>query len=101
MNNETQVNRTGLWVRETKNGKKFMGGLLKIDEKEYSIRIFKNEKKEKNTQPDYNLFFDLKEEQNTVKEVQEEDKTVKLTDEDYDNLLKQNEVEEEQLELPF
>ena len=92
MNNETQVNRTGLWVRETKNGKKFMGGLLKI---------FKNEKKEKNTQPDYNLFFDLKEEQNTVKEVQEEDKTVKLTDEDYDNLLKQNEVEEEQLELPF
>lgn len=101
--NNTPNNRTGLWVKESKSGNKFMGGNLKIGDVEYSIRIFKNERKEKPSQPDYTMFYDIKEpkEDKPKEETKEEENTVKLTDEDYDNLLKGNEVEEDKLDLPF
>ena len=93
-NNTTPNNRTGLWIRESKSGNKFMSGNLKIEGKEYSIRIFKNDRKETNKQPDYTMFYDLKEEKKET-----ENNEVKLTDEDYDKML--TPAEEKQLELPF
>ena len=105
MNNNPTNNRTGLWNKSSKSGNNFLGGNLKIDGKEYSIRIFKNERKEKPSQPDYTMFYDLKEpkenNENTATKVEQEDNTVKLTDEDYDNLLKGNEIDEDELNLPF
>ena len=64
MNNETTnaqpSNRTGLWIKDSKSGNSYIGGNLKIGEVEYSIRIFKNAKKERPNQPDYTLFYDLR-----------------------------------------
>lgn len=51
----------GLWVKTSKkNGKKFMTGLdLKVlqglDPDQYNLLIFKNEKKDNDKQPDYNV----------------------------------------------
>lgn len=105
MENNPVNNRTGLWKKSSKSGNDFLGGNLKIDGKEYSIRVFKNERKEKPSQPDYTMFYDLKEPKEETKEQNpepvQEDNTVKLTDEDYDNLLQGNEIEEDKLDLPF
>ena len=103
MENNTNTipnNRTGLWVRESKSGNKFMSGNLKIGDKEYNIRIFKNDRKETNKQPDYTMFYDLKEGKKDTPASQEKNEVV-LTDEDYDKMLGTNEVKDEQLELPF
>lgn len=100
MNNNSNNNRTGLWVRDSKSGNSYISGNLKIGDDEYSIRIFKNTKKDKPSQPDYSMFYELKEK----KDKPVEDKEVHLTDEDYDKLLSPQESEEikdEQLELPF
>ena len=93
MNNNTPAsNRTGLWVRDSKQGHKYMSGTLKIGDVEYSIRIFKNEKKEKPSQPDYSMFYDLKEKKETT-DVKEEDVSVSLSDEDIDKMFGNNEEE--------
>lgn len=52
-------NKTGLWKTESKNGKNYYKGKIKIGEKEYNIAIFKNEKS-KDTQPDLTLYFEEK-----------------------------------------
>lgn len=95
MNNDNNNNRTGLWVKKSKSGHNYMSGTLKLD-KEYSIRIFKNERKETDKQPDYTMFYDVKEQQE-----QPQKNEVQLTDEDYDNLLNANEPEPSGLDLPF
>lgn len=100
-NNTIPNNRTGLWVRESKSGNKFMGGILKIGEVEYNIRIFRNAKKETNKQPDYTMFYELKEEKKELP-VNQTGGEVTLTDEDYDELLDASKKEEpDGLELPF
>ena len=48
------INVGALWIREGKSGK-FMGGNIEIDEREYSIMIFKNNRKENEDQPDYRI----------------------------------------------
>lgn len=102
MENNVPNNRTGLWSKESKSGNKFLSGNLKIEGKEYSIRIFKNERKEKSNQPDYTMFYDLKEKNQEAKSIENDNKEVQLTDEDFDKMLgTSNEVLDEQLELPF
>jgi len=46
------INITGLWINETKDGKKYFSGNLGT----VNVLIFKNEKKEAGSkQPDYNM----------------------------------------------
>lgn len=44
-----------LWIRETQEGKKFMSGLIETLNGDVQIAVFKNDKKEKENQPDYNI----------------------------------------------
>ena len=49
--------KTGLWKKQSKKGNNYYGGKIKIEDKEYWVRIFKNNK-ENDKQPDLNLFLD-------------------------------------------
>lgn len=44
-----------LWVRESQDGRKFMSGLIETLNADVQIAVFKNDKKEKENQPDYNI----------------------------------------------
>ena len=44
-----------LWVRESQDGRKFMSGLIETLNGDVQIAVFKNDKKEKENQPDYNI----------------------------------------------
>ena len=46
---------TGLWKNKTKEGKSYMSGSLKNLGINARVMIFKNDKKEHEEQPDYNL----------------------------------------------
>lgn len=48
--------KTGLWKKQSKKGNSYYSGKIKIEEKEYWVRIFKNNK-ENEKQPDLNLFL--------------------------------------------
>lgn len=58
--------KTGLWEKESKKGKKYYTGKLRIEAEEYSIALFKNENK-KDKQPDFTLYYEKKEKENTKK----------------------------------
>jgi hypothetical protein len=49
--------KTGLWKKQSKKGNSYYSGKIKIEDKEYWVRIFKNNK-ENDKQPDLNLFLD-------------------------------------------
>lgn len=49
--------KTGLWKKQSKKGNNYYGGKIKIDNKEYWVRILKNNK-ENDKQPDLTLFLD-------------------------------------------
>lgn len=51
--------KTGLWKKQSKKGNTYYSGQIKIEDKEYWVRILKNNK-ENNKQPDLNLFLDKK-----------------------------------------
>jgi hypothetical protein len=63
MPRENQEKLSGLWLNETKNGKKYFSG--KNDGFKYTI--WKNGFKETDNQPDYILYREPAEEQNGVK----------------------------------
>ena len=44
-----------LWLKETKDGKKYFSGVLEDLRGEIRIAIFKNDRKEKDNQPDYQI----------------------------------------------
>jgi uncharacterized protein (DUF736 family) len=44
-----------LWLKESKNGNKYMSGVIEIDGKKHEIVIFKNTYKQEK-QPDYKIF---------------------------------------------
>ncbi len=44
-----------LWLKETKDGKKYFSGVLEDLRGEIRIVIFKNDRKEKENQPDYQI----------------------------------------------
>lgn len=49
--------KTGLWKKQSKKGNSYYSGRIKIEDKEYWVRILKNNK-ENEKQPDLNLFLD-------------------------------------------
>jgi uncharacterized protein (DUF736 family) len=49
-----------LWVRTTQEGKKYMSGVLNDLRGDISIAVFKNDRKEKENQPDYNIIISEK-----------------------------------------
>jgi hypothetical protein len=91
MNNEI---RTGLWIKDSKKGTKYMSGTLKLDGKEYYLTMFKNNKNNEK-QPDYNLILRSKEQ---VEEKQEEKQI-----DAYEQMGKQvqEEIELDDASLPF
>lgn len=49
-------NMGALWIKTSKNGNKFFSGVVEMDGKKKKIVIFKNNRKEKDNQPDYQIF---------------------------------------------
>ena len=49
--------KTGLWKKQSKKGNSYYSGKIKIEDKEYWVRLFKNNK-ENDKQPDLNLILD-------------------------------------------
>lgn len=45
-----------LWIKTGKKGK-FMSGVIKIDDVETKIVVFKNDRKESDKHPDYNIML--------------------------------------------
>lgn len=50
-----------LWLQTTRDGKKYMKGVLETNKGKFNIIVFKNYK-ELDKQPDYNIFLDNKRE---------------------------------------
>lgn len=49
-----------LWLREAKGGKKYMSGIIEDLTGDIQIVVFRNEKKEKDTQPDFQILLSEK-----------------------------------------
>ena len=64
-----------LWLKETKDGKKYMSGVLEDIRGEIRIAVFRNDRKEKDSHPDYQIV--LSEER---KERSESDQVADSTD---------------------
>ena len=64
--------KTGLWKHESKKGNKYCSGKFKLDDKEYYLTLFNNNKKDNEKAPDFNLI--IRDSINT----QEEIKTVEI-----------------------
>lgn len=64
-----------LWLKETKDGKKYMSGVLEDIRGEIRIAVFRNDRKEKDNHPDYQIV--ISEER---KERSESDQTVDSAD---------------------
>jgi uncharacterized protein (DUF736 family) len=64
-----------LWLKETKDGKKYMSGVLEDLRGDIRIAVFKNDRKEKDNHPDYQIV--LSEER---KERSESEQTAESTD---------------------
>ena len=78
--------RIALWVRESKKGTKYFSGLTKIENKEYIVTIFKNNKKNSDKSPEYTGKLTLKG-SNENQDVEEKSESLKfdeieLTEED-------------------
>lgn len=56
-----------LWTRKSNDGKTFLSGMLNDLSGDIQIAVFKNDRKEKDNQPDYNIVLSEKreEKQNT------------------------------------
>lgn len=52
-----------LWLRTSNDGKTFMSGVLNDLAGDISIAVFKNDRKEKDNQPDYNIVLSDKREE--------------------------------------
>ncbi len=66
------LNKIGaLWLRDGKKGK-FMAGVLEIEEQEYSVMVFKNNKDGVEKRPDYtiNLVVDDEDQQSVPDQTQ-------------------------------
>lgn len=81
---------TGVWLRDGKGGKKFMVGrqarqeliktLQEMDSKEVSLFVFKNNRKETDKHPDYNIAVAPATPRKAPKETKKEEKE-EVTDE--------------------
>ncbi len=55
-----------LWLKERKDGSKFMAGEIEVNGKKFSIMVFKNNRKKEDKHPDYNIAM-LIEDENSQK----------------------------------
>lgn len=55
-----------LWMRESKDGRKYMSGILESLCGDIQIAVFKNDRKEKQNQPDYQIILSEKKEERKV-----------------------------------
>ena len=62
--------KTGLWQTKSKNGKNYYKGKIKLGDKEYTIALFKNEKKQDKS-PDLMLYIEEKQKEKTSYTVDE------------------------------
>ena len=46
-----------LWLKKTKDGKSYFSGVVEYPGVNLHVAIFKNEKKEKESQPDYQIIW--------------------------------------------
>lgn len=46
-----------LWLKETKDGKKYFSGVIEDLRGDIRIAVFKNDRKEKENQPDYQIII--------------------------------------------
>jgi uncharacterized protein (DUF736 family) len=67
-----------LWLKETKDGKKYFSGVIEDLRGDIRIAVFKNDRKEKESQPDYQII--VSEERREQRE-QPADQTSTATDE--------------------
>jgi len=51
-----EKNIGALWLKESKNGNKYMSGVIEIDGTKHEIVIFKNTFKKESKHPDYRIF---------------------------------------------
>jgi len=51
------MNIGACWLKETKDGKKYFSGQIQVPGLSLNFAIFKNEKKDKDNQPDYNIVW--------------------------------------------
>ena len=64
-----------LWIRE-KDGRKYMSGVLNDLAGDINIAVFKNDRKEKENQPDYNIVISERPQENKSKEINKEMPTI-------------------------
>lgn len=53
---EQRENIGALWLKESRNGNKFMSGVVEIDGVKHDIVVFKNNYKKEDKHPDYRIF---------------------------------------------
>ena len=82
--------KTGLWKKQSKKGNSYYSGRIKIEDKEYWVRILKNNK-ENEKQPDLNLFLDK------VVEIQKNPIQDALDDQIFKEFGEKIEIEESEL----
>lgn len=63
--------KTGLWKTESKKGNSYYKGKIKIEGKEYTLAVFKNENKKSETSPDIMLYVEEKQKEKTSYTVDE------------------------------
>ena len=68
MNNYDNTNKGAVWLKTSKNGLKYMSGILDVNGVAHDIAMFKNDKKGNDKAPDYRLVVTNKAEQQTPTE---------------------------------
>lgn len=84
MNNYDNTNKGAVWLKTSKNGLKYMSGILDVNGVEYDIAMFKNDKKGNDKAPDYRLVITSKEEQQTPTEPSQGEIIAKAVNEESD-----------------
>ena len=97
MNNYDNTNKGAVWLKTSKNGLKYMSGILDVNGVDHDIAMFKNDKKGNENAPDYRLVVTNKQEQESGQAVAEN----KESNPYQDFADEQQEIELSDLDLPF
>ena len=88
-------NKGSLWERKSKKGTLYYSGIATIDNHDYRVPMFENDKKGNDKRPDLNLVFEEPKQQIQESPKQENDPFQDFANENKD------ELELSELELPF
>lgn len=90
MNNYDNTNKGAVWLRVSKNGLKYMSGILDVNGVDHDIAMFKNDKKGNDKAPDYRLVITNNKEQESgqaVTETKESNPHQDFTEEQFEVVL--------------